>query len=122
MTAREEASSILKEAITRVDRIVVPWGFQFELIKNDVTHLAYACGQYKKGNTAIQLIYRLRRGWGAINYQVHLHTQTGFVIEQEVFGLGHPGLMRRLGHENDCHLIECNHGSVARGGGDPIEA
>ena len=64
----------------------------------------------------------MRRGWGAINYQVHLHAQTGFVTEKEVFGLGHPGLMLRLGHENQCHLIERNNDSISRNGGDPIDA
>src|SRR6185436_5662040 len=122
MTDREEALIVLEKAISRVDRVLVPWGFQFEVIKNDFGHYAYACGQYKRGNTEIEFMYRLPGGWGSISYNMHIQTQTGFIIEKEIFSLGHPGLMGRLGHENDSHLIETNYGSVARSGGDPIEA
>ena len=123
MTDREKGLAQLRKAVARIDQVLVPWGFRFDLGENDLSSPGgYACGFYRRGSTRIGLICRANYGLGCVEYEYETITDDGFVRESVRYGLDHTGYMQRVGHDRDCLLIEEELSAIARDGGDPVDA
>ncbi len=124
MTDSEVIVGALLQAVERIDSILVSWGFQFELMEEGSSSAGrFANGHYRRGSTRICLIFRASQGLGCIGYEQETTTDLGPLLpEQIVYGISHQNLMQRLGHADDCRLLEKGINSAARVGGDTVDA
>jgi hypothetical protein len=116
----EEAKQFLLTGIQKIDPILNPVGFVFELSKTGKTHGGdFATGYYQKGNKIIQLIYRTNTGLGCVIYGYRQYT--GFYIQLDV---SHTALIKQIGRYNDSKLrySDSKFASFSRDGVDPFEA
>ena len=123
MTDNEATVGALLLAVERIDSVLVPWGFQFELMEDGYSSPGrFANGYYRRGPTRIRLIYRASHGLGCVSYEYETMTDLGpFLYEQIVYGISHENFMQRIGHADDCHLLKKGNNSAARDGGDSVE-
>ncbi len=120
-----ESLDWLRHAVTRIDDVLVPWGFQFQVRESGFSSAGgYANGFYSRGSIRILLIYRKGWGLGSVLYEQEEVVTAGYLREKIVYDLDHQEYMKRIGHSDDCHLIlpEESISSQARDGGDPVEA
>jgi hypothetical protein len=123
MTSIEQSLTLLRQAVSRIDDVLVPWGFQFHLGEDGFSSPGgFANGFYGRGPTRIRLIYRAMLGLGCIQYEQETDDELGSLRQRTTYGMGHPGYMRRIGHGDDCCLIEDRISPVARDGGDAVDA
>ncbi|MGO8690529.1 MAG: hypothetical protein ACLQLG_12980 [Thermoguttaceae bacterium] len=123
MNAVEICLAAMRETVARLDELLVPWGFAFDLAENgDASPGAFASGFYRRGPTRLGLVYRRTLGLGVVLYERETVTQNGCLREHEVFGMDHLAYMRELGHGDDCKLVVDGICSLARNGGDPVAA
>ncbi len=123
MTTVHESLVCLRKVVDRLDEILIPWGFHFHPGETDYGSAGeYANGYYNRGPIRILLVWRARSGLGCVSYEHEEVLQQGYLREQIIWGMGHPGYMRIVGHADDCHLVENGISSRARCGGDPVEA
>jgi hypothetical protein len=115
---------LLLKAVARIDKVLVPWGFRFDVTEHGYSSPGgFARGRYCRGPTRIRLIYRANQGFGGVIYEQEIITDHGlFLREQIVYTVGHPSLMLRIGHADDCCMIEKGISSAARDGGDAVGA
>jgi hypothetical protein len=108
---RQESLEGLQNIVLKLDPVLNPYGFVFELESNGFSSLGFfASGYYKRLPIQIGLIYR--HCLGSVNY------------EWDEFNMSHTDYMEYLGHAHDCKLIYNEGGfeSVARDGGSPTIA
>jgi hypothetical protein len=119
----EKSLSLLKQAVERLDAALVPWGFHFQIEKSGYSSPGgFAAGYYVRGSTRIGLIYRAAQGLGGVVYEQDVFEENGCVRSRITYSIEHPGYMLRIGHQDDCHLIERGISSVERNGDDPVGA
>ena len=96
MNAVEICLAAMRETVARLDELLVPWGFAFDLAENgDAFPGAFASGFYRRGPTRLGLVYRRTLGLGVVLYERETVTQNGCLREHEVFGMDHLAYMRR---------------------------
>jgi hypothetical protein len=75
----------LLEAIERIDGVLVPWGFQFELMEEGSSSPGrFANGHYRRGSTRIRLIFRASRGLGCVGYEQETMTDLGPFLQEQI--------------------------------------
>jgi len=114
----------LEACVARLDGVLTPWGFRFELDGVHSSHVGlYATGSYIRGATSISLCCREE-----VDNVLYEHT---FVRanqcsrETERFSMGHMALMKEMGCATECRLVGNDTYPdllVARDGGDRAEA
>ena len=121
---REIVTQNLTSTIARLDAVMRPWGFTFVFEKQMSSHIGpFASGHYVRGATRIGL--SCRDSIDNLYYEHCFVTKHRSYQETERFTLWHPGLMKTLGHAQDCHLIgtdEIYDSIAARDGGDRVAA
>lgn len=121
---REQISQALAEAVSRLDAVLNGWGFCFVADRVCSSHCGpFASGHYCRGDTRIGI--SCRDVLDNIYYEHSFVTQRQFSKEIERYTIGHDSLMRTLGHDQDCHLIDTGESPnrvVAREGGDRVDA
>lgn len=123
--SREMSLAALQEAVARIDEVLVPWGFQFQVA--NIGHSSpggYANGFYARGSTRIGLIYRASLGLGCVVYEQDESVEDRYSCKRITYSIEHLSYMRHLGYGDDCWLIASRDGlsSVSRMGGDPVLA
>jgi hypothetical protein len=115
MTTQEslakESLLSLQDIVLRLNPVLNPYGFVFELEGSGFSSLGpFASGFYKRPPLQIGLIYR--SAIGSVNYS------------WEEFKMSHTDYMAYLGRADDCRLIYNKDWfeSLARDGGDPVTA
>lgn len=124
MNTLEAVAQNLTTCVNRVDPLLRPWGFVFEVHETRHSHCGpFASGHYVRGFTRIGL--SCRDTIDNIYYEHSFVTENRWSREIERFDISHDGLMRGLGHSDDCRLIRSQNlpdAIVARGGGDRVDA
>ncbi|MFL6247869.1 MAG: hypothetical protein ACJ74H_17740 [Thermoanaerobaculia bacterium] len=107
-----ECSDALAAAVARLDPVLQPLGFRFVADANGEAHMAFASGFFVGSAVKIGLIFRKRGTFGCVIY------------ENENSNMSHSDLMQYLGAQDRQRLLYSDSimTSVARGGGDPIDA
>lgn len=106
-----ESLRSLQDIALKLNPVLNPYGFLFELQSNGFSSLGFfASGFYKRPPIQIGLIYR--HCLGSVNYQ------------WDEFDMSHTDYMGYLGHADDSKLVYDEGGfeSIARDGGDPVAA
>ena len=124
MNRRQAIADSLAASVTRIDDLLIPWGFTFEFDGVHGSHTGpYASGRYVRDATHIGL--SCRDTIDNIYYQ-HSFVKVNLCSrETETFVIGHDTLMRALGRSDDCWLLETNKlpdAIVTRDGGDRVAA
>jgi len=104
-----ESLQHLQNIVLRLDPILNPYGFVFELEGKGFSSLGlFASGFYRRGPLKIGLVYR--SCFGSVNYS------------WDKFNMSHSDYMEHLGYIDNCKLIydEDSFESIARDGGDAI--
>jgi hypothetical protein len=103
MNRRRAIADSLAASVTRIDELLIPWGFTFEFDGVHGSHTGpYASGRYIRDTTHIGL--SCRDTIDNIYYQ-HSFVKVDLCSrESEIFVIGHDTLMRALGHSDDCWL------------------
>lgn len=124
MNRRLLVANTLASCVCRLDAVLAPWGFNFQSDGIHPSHIGpFACGHFVRGATRIGLT--CFDTLNCIHYEHTFVTVHACSRESERFIIGHPTLMRAVGHADDCWLIasdEMYKPIKARDGGDRIAA
>jgi hypothetical protein len=108
----DECRKALGEAVTRLQPVLQPLGFNFDGSESGQAHMPFAAGFFIGDAMKIGLIFRQRGTLGSVNY------------ENEVSNMSHDDLLRSLGAQDRQRLIydDAAMASRAKDGGDPLDA